>query len=265
MTDQLEAVKERIKRDVLPALFIDPDRIGAYGQATAGADKDGVSRIDPMAELSALLEEAPVTRLASLLGDIVTKLAEADPKKLTKQPTRIQRFLGAGVEVRVRYQAARATLDTMIVDAAVHAQSVRDAVTKLDALTASYGSEVLTLRAHIDAGREYLAENPDAGRPRAGGKDFENVRERFARKLANMATLFASHEMSQTQMALTRAQAVDMLDRFDQTTTVLVPVWRQHTLALASSKNLDPMMLKSATKAHEALMRSLSDSLAELS
>jgi RecA/RadA recombinase len=67
--------------------------------------------------------------------------------------------------------------------------------------------------------------------------------------------------MSVTQMMLTRAQAVDMLDRFTETSSVLVPVWRQHTLALISTKSMSPSMVAEASKAHQALMRSLSQSL----
>jgi hypothetical protein len=62
-------------------------------------------------------------------------------------------------------------------------------------------------------------------------------------------------------MKLTRAQALDMLDRFGETSSVLVPVWRQHTLALITTTNMSPAMVEEATKAHRALMRSLSSSL----
>lgn len=63
------------------------------------------------------------------------------------------------------------------------------------------------------------------------------------------------------QMKLARAQAVDMLDRFTETVSVLVPVWRQNTLALITTKNMSPELIASATRAHQELMRNLSSSL----
>jgi len=41
-----------------------------------------------------------------------------------------------------------------------------------------------------------------------------------------MATLLASNEMGIIQMRMTRAQAVDMLDRYNEAVKVMVPVWR---------------------------------------
>jgi len=67
--------------------------------------------------------------------------------------------------------------------------------------------------------------------------------------------------MSLLQMKLTKAQALDMQDRFNETISVLVPVWRQHTLALITNGKMSPAMVAEATKAHSALMKSLADSL----
>lgn len=141
------------------------------------------------------------------------------------------------------------------------AQRVKDTLTSIEALIKSHGMETQRLRRLIQAGREYLDENPQVGVASTGELQFDKPRERFARKLANLATLLASHEMSVTQMMLTRAQAVDMLDRFTETSSVLVPVWRQHTLALITTKSMSPSMVAEASKAHQALMRSLSQSL----
>jgi len=62
-------------------------------------------------------------------------------------------------------------------------------------------------------------------------------------------------------MKLSRAQAVDLLDRFQETVTVLVPVWRQHALALLTTKHMSPAMIAAASKAHQDLLASLADSL----
>lgn len=43
---------------------------------------------------------------------------------------------------------------------------------------------------------------------------------------------------------------MDMLDRFTETSSVLVPVWRQHTLALITTKSMSPSMVAEASKEH---------------
>lgn len=244
---------EDVKATEVPKVFGDTSLIGSYGSTEAGSKA--------MTAYSDLMEGSPVTRLAEKIGEIVAKLADADPRRVAKKPTWVERFTGQNVETHVRYQVARKQLDELLLDAESIAQRVRDTLTALDALLTSYRDEVQHLTAHIQAGRDYLNENPDAGKPAPGSLEFDNPRERFARKLANLATLQASHEMSVTQMKLTRAQAVDMLDRFHETVAVLVPVWRQHTLALLTSKSMNPSMVAEATKAHQALMRSLAQSM----
>src|SRR5690606_38531345 len=111
-------------------------------------------------------------------------------------------------------------------------QSVADTVDAIGQLIDSHQHEVVALKLYIQAGREFLDENPLVGAVQAGDMEFDRPRERLARKLANLSTLVASHELSVNQMKLSRAQAVDMLDRFRETVSILVPVWRQHTLTL---------------------------------
>ncbi|HGY1948805.1 TPA: toxic anion resistance protein [Escherichia coli] len=243
----------QLKREVLPALFAAPASIGEYGAGLSGADS--------LNELSNLMETGAVSALAEKIGQIVAKLADADPRKIAEKPTWFQKVLGSEIERRVKYQVARKTLDGLLDEAEGVAQRVRDTLRALDGMLATHAGEVARLQAYIQAGREFLDENPEAGAVQAGAIEFDKPRERFARKLANLATLMSSHEMSVTQMKLTRAQAVDMLDRFSETAMVLVPVWRQHTLALITTKNMNPAMVAEATKAHQALMRSLSQSL----
>lgn len=244
---------EEVKANEVPKVFRDTNLIGAYGNA----ERSGKAT----SAFSDLMEGSPVSKLAQKIGEIVSQLADADPQRVSKKPTWLERFTGKSVEAHVLYQVARKRLDVLLEEAEGIAQNVRDTLTALDALLANHRSEVLRLNAFVQAGREYLSENPEAGVPQAGSLEFDNPRERFVRKLANLATLQASHEMSEAQMKLTRAQAVDMLDRFEETVAVLVPVWRQHSLALLTTQNMNPDMVSEATKAHQALLRSLSQSM----
>ena len=154
----------------------------------------------------------------------------------------------------------------MLKNTASIAEGVYDTLTAIDKLITQHHQEVATLGVHIQAAREYLSELPPKPATSASENDvtqFDRPKERFARKVANLAALEASHQMSLMQLKLTQAQAIDMLDRFNETTRVLVPVWRQHTMVLLSSSKMSPEMMAQANTAHEALMKSLSTSLAE--
>jgi len=244
---------ERLKETVLPAIFRDPAAIGKYGENR--------SEKENLQELSDFMESGTVSALAIKIGEIVTKLMDADPQRMTQKTTWYDRLIGRDVERQVRYQVAHKALDELLGEAEGVAQGVRDSLCALDEILANHAIEAERLRMHIQAGREFLDENPQAGMVDAGSLEFDRPRERFARKLANLATLLSSHEMSVAQMNLTRAHAVDMLDRFHETSSVLVPVWRQHTWALLTTQNMSPVMVEAATKAHEALKRSLSKNL----
>lgn len=242
-----------LKADVLPALFAgDASAIGEYG---------GGGSAVALNEFSNLMETGPVSALADRISGIVAKLSEADPQRIAKPANWLERVMGSAIERQVKYTAARKSLDKQIEDTEAVAQRVRDTISMLSKMIAAHVEEAKKLNIHIQAGREFLEENPGVGRVLDGDMQFDRPRERFARKLANLATLLASHEMSVMQMKLTRASAVDMLDRFSETVSVLVPVWRQHTLSLLTAKHMDQQMVAEASKAHQALMRSLSSSL----
>lgn len=245
----------QLKND-LPILFDQPAHIGLYGV--------GEIQTDELDQYSNLMEAGAVSELAKIIGEIVKKLAEADPQEMAKAPSWFERLLGGEVERRVRYQVARKSLSVLLDDAEVVAQNVRDTLTTINSMIVSYREEAQRLEVCIQAGREFLSENPEAGAVADDALQFDRPRDRFARKLANLATLLSSHHMSITQMQLTRAQAVDMLDRFNETATVLVPVWRQHTLALITTQKMSPQMVSAATESHQRLMRSLSKTLEEI-
>lgn len=249
----MNVVVSQLKASVLPALFQgDAAAIGEYGGSGAAL---------ALGEYSDLMEAGAVSALADAIGVIVSTLSAADPQQISKPVSWLDRFMGGAIERQAKYTAARKSLETQIESAEGVAQRVRDTVTVISKMIDANSAEVESLEAFIRAGREFLDENPDAGRVADGDMQFDRPRERFARKLANLATLLASHEMSVMQMKLTRANAVDMLDRFSETVSVLVPVWRQHTLSLLTAKSMDPRLVAEATKAHQALMRSLANSL----
>lgn len=242
-----------LKATVLPELFENTSLIGEYGSSRQFIDK--------MDELSNLMESGSVGALASKIAEILTGLSDASPEQITKAPTWLQRLTGAQVEKQVRYQVARKGLEELIEEAEGHAQGVRDTLVAINKLISGNEQEVEELRVFIQAGTEYLQEFPEAGVLAGDDLSFDKPRERFARKLANLQTLLSSHQMSVAQMKLSRTQALGMLDRFGETVTLLVPVWRQNTLALIQTKHMSPAMVKAAAEAHRKLMQSFADSL----
>jgi len=243
-----------LKSVEIPALLVsrETDAIGQFGRL---ADSDALE------EASNLLEANATGRLASGIEGIVSVLAMANPERVGASPSFVDRLLGRHIERSVRYQHARESLDARIYDADVHADFVRQAINAINKLIALHEHEVAWISAHLEAGRQFLDENADAGVVMDQVLQFERPRERFVRKLGNLATLLASHEMSLAQMKMAKAQAVSMLDSYHETVRVLVPVWRQHTLALITAKNMSPEMVRAASTAHRALMASLAGAL----
>lgn len=197
---------EQIKKQVLPELFANPAKLGEYGGSLKSSET--------VTHLSDLMERGAASGLASLIAEVLSSMAKASPEQIAKKPGSLDRFLGGAVERQVQYQTARKRLETQLADAEALAQGVRDTVTYIDHMIGAHAQEAEALRLYIQAGREFLEENPTVGVAKEGELTFDRPRERLARKLANMATLLASHELSINQMKLSRAQALDMLDRF---------------------------------------------------
>jgi Toxic anion resistance protein (TelA) len=243
-----------IKSNLIPQCFANTSTIGEFAKGIVSSER--------LKEAHALLEQAPVSRLARHLEHVLLLLSGADPRKVAKPATWYERFTGKALEAQVAYLGSRKSIDIHLDESNESAVAVRSAIDAMDQLIASHQSEVFQLAAYIQAAQEYLQENPLAGlsvKQDAGDQtlDFDKPRERFARKVANLATLLSSHELSITQMRLTRAQAIDLLDRFEETITVLIPVWRQNNLAVASMAEMTPEMVAKASAAHEALKKSL--------
>lgn len=244
---------DKIKRTAVAAVFENTSEIGKYG-ASEGA-------LQIMNNYNLMMEGSSVSKLADLLAKIVQALEAADPQNVKNKPGFFQRLLGKDIETEVRYKVARKQLDQMLQEAENVSKEVKVTVAGIDAILRTHASERALISNHLEAGRQYLAEHPEAGQPDAQSLEFDNARERFERKLANLATLLASHDMSGVQMRMTRAQAVDMLDRFGEATQILVPVWRQNVLINLSGQAVTPEMIRQAEKAHKALTESIQKSV----
>lgn len=245
---------ESLKLFILPDLLgKDSHQIGSYGENVF--DSKGLDAF------SDLMEQGGIGALAASISEIVARLSDADPQIITRKPSWLQQFVGKDIEQRLRYQEARASLEKLLEKSDKQALDLRMLLVEIAKMIQEHDQEIANINLYLTAGREFLEENPTAGIPQESTLVFDHPRERFARKLANLATLQTSYEMSIYQLKMARAQAIDMLDRYQEVSTVLVPVWRQHTLSILNSKQLSPEMVTKATQAHEALLDSLRKSL----
>lgn len=243
---------ETLKTRIIPELFRRPADIGTYGASPAPG-----KNID---RLSELLEQGSASKLAARIEEIVRDLIAADPQTIARKPSAFARFMGKDLEQELLYRHARKHLDEKIESTADLVAHLRAVLHQMSEIESSLEAESNHLRLCIDAGKAYLTENPQAGIPDSD-LEYDRPRERFARKLTNLAALLASHEMSIQQIRLAKAQAIDMLDRYHEIITTLLPVWRQHTLALITTRHMSAELISKATQAHAALMDSLQKSL----
>lgn len=206
------------------------------------------------------LESSPVGRLASLMAEILHALDGADPRRLAKKPGFFTKLTGGHLHMAATVAVSKDALEIKISDADPVAAELEHFLANVDASIDAFRAGTMKLTAQLEAGRAYLRDNPEAGKPQETHQ-FDNPRERFSRRLTNMATLVASNEMTEHQLRLSKAQALDMLDRYREIREVLLPVWRQHQLAMANQRLLDPISATKAIQAHEAMQRAVAETL----
>lgn len=241
-----------LKTEVLPALFVDTARIGSYGGEDGGATV--------LSALSAKLENSPVSVLHQQIGAVIDGLNGAHPQKVLRKSTWFSRLMGNEIEVNIRYQVSRMELEQRVKAAQLTAEAVRTLIGEIESTIAASAAQIAELRTCVQAGREYLAEHPQAGVP-TEALAFDNPRERFARRVTNLALLLQSSEAEVVQLGIARANAIGMLDRFTETCTVLLPVWRSNIVGLLNNADVSSEKIAAATKAHDDLMKSLDRSV----
>lgn len=226
------------------------EMIGQYGQQPVS----GNERANTFASL---MLNSPVNALASTMAGIVLQLDDADPRLITQKQSWLKKLTGASLETRVRYQFSRQRLEELLNEAEQQAVQVEAVIGGLNRLLEDHRAESQKLRLLVAAGKHYLEKNPSAGKAAQRGVVVDNPRERFARRLTNIAALLTSHQMEQTQLELARAQAIDLLDRYYEVSKVLVPLWRSHTMTVMNNEHNSPEAIAAANQAHAALRANL--------
>ncbi|KGH30791.1 hypothetical protein [Comamonas testosteroni] len=252
MMDSIEVITS----EQIPELFRNPLGIGDFGKLVRDPEID--------VKLDKLLGSNPSAGLARSIRGVVMCLEDADPKAISEKPSKWSRFTGLAQTKRVRFEVAKINMDQLLNAATKEAALVRDVIDVIESLCSTYGAEAQIISNHIEAGQKYLAQTPDS----QGGAlafDLETSRERFSRRLINLQAMQVSHAQTGQQLQLLKYQLIDVLDRFDETAQVLVPLWRQNMLGLGVQNHVTGEQLAMAIQAHENLRKSFADNLKSIS
>ena len=208
--------------------------------------------------LAGLLGESLTDRLASLIAKLLRLLSDADPAKVINNPSWLQRITGNYLEASINYLKARQGIDTLLEETETVATRLEVLLVEINKQQRQLHIEIAGLRLHIAAGRLYMARDPCSPSSQVKAYGFDNAGERFARRLTNLTALLASHEMTAVQLDMAYTQTADLLARYYESSHVLVPIWREHTLTLQLSKKNTPIQRRLAQQAYQALKNNLS-------
>ena len=243
---------ELITEKTIPALMLNPMLIGEYGKFQADKARDGV--------IDRLLGVSPSTGLSESIRSVVLCLVDADPKTVSHKPGFWSKFTGSADAGRVRFEVAKGSIETLLANATKEADRVRTIVASIDGLIQQLLEETVFIELHVQAAHQFMASGgrgEDATRQAANGYELETVKERFYRRVLSLQALNLSFSQTIEQLRLLKHQLIDVLDRFDETSQVLLPLWRQSMLALGLQQHATGEQLHRAIHAHETLRKSL--------
>lgn len=239
---------ESIKREAHNKINLsDSSMIASYGSIP---DDKGTN------ELLDLAQASPVTVLAKCLEDIAKMLSGANPNVLKETPGLLSSFTGAHLAKVVRFESANKSVEVLLMDAERVSKNAKELTVGLKRSLETHLQELAWIKAHHAAGREYIEGNPSAGSTQSL-LDIGNPRERFEKRLQNLATLIHSKEMHTLQINLVISNAEQIVDRFHQVKDLLVPIWKQRVQTLKYGVNNSVDVINSANRAHADLVDGL--------
>lgn len=199
-----------------------------------------------------------VSSVSVTITGLVKSLEKADPILALKRQKKgfIARFIGQDVVQQVEYVRATEGIDSQLDEVPARIKWLERIVHELDKDFRVLLGVQKQLKVHLAAGQLYLEENPNAGIEGASNYGLSSPRDRFSKRLQNLAVLLASNDTTLHQIQLLQANSINMLDRLHEITTVLIPSWRSHRLGLYVNDQ-DYAAIQEATQAHEALIDSL--------
>lgn len=199
-----------------------------------------------------------VSSVSATVTGLVKALEKADPEIALKRQKKsfIARFIGSDVVQQVEYVRSTEGIDSQLDEVPARVQRLELIVHELDKDYRDLLDVQKHLKVHLAAGQLHLEENPGAGIEGANNYGLSSPRDRFIKRMQNLAVLLASNSTTLHQIQLLQANSINMLDRLHEITTVLIPSWRSHRLGLYVNDQ-DYAAIQEATHAHETLIESL--------
>jgi len=244
--ERTPAVIERVEAIAASIDLMDTLNVGRYG-APRGSDYDIGHE-----------HNAAVEGISSAIKSLVSSLESADPQLALKRKKRgfIALFTGQDAVQKVKYVQATEGIDHQLSEVPVRIERLEVIVRVLDDDYRALLDGQKELKAHLVAGQWFLEDNPDAGSEGSNAYGLSSPRDRFSKRLQNLAALLTSNDATLHQIQLLQANSINMIDRLHEITTVLVPSWRAHRMGLYVNDQ-DYASIREATQAHEALVDSL--------
>lgn len=199
-----------------------------------------------------------VEGISSAITGLVHSLEKANPKLALKRKKSgfIARFIGQDAVQKVEYLKATQSIDEQLSAVPVRIKRLEGIVRGLDANYQSLLDTQTRLKAHIVAGQLFLEKNPNAGAEESNAYGLRSARDRFSKRLQDLAVLLTSNASTLHQFRLMQANSINLIDRLHEITSVLIPSWRSHRMALYVNDQ-DYEGIAEATQAHDALVESL--------
>ena len=134
-------------------------------------------------------------------------------------------FTGVELEREITFDAVCAQIETSAESGIDETDTLAQLVDNLRDEHKALGADLAALELDMQAGKVLLGTGDDAAKFSAAvGPD---GLDRFARKLANLSAMLTALQLTRAQYLVAMQHAKEMLDRFDEIKTLLVPLWYQ--------------------------------------
>lgn len=189
------------------------------------------------ARMAAALDHAAAAALVARLDELRRALQADDPRSSRRGVGLFGRLMGHDVQAESEAAGLRARMGTLVVAADRSAEALEARGAVLQGLQDEAAASVAGLGAVIARARDWLDAHPEAGAS-ADGTAPQGIlppRAGLERRLEQLATVQATRELGARQLALLRAQDLELLARYRRIRDVLLPAWRQQALAGAGA------------------------------
>lgn len=199
----------------------------------------GEEALDPglEARLQAALDPAPAAALVQCLDRLRRALQAHDPRQARRGVGLIGRLMGRDVQAESEALALRERMGTLVAAADRSALALERREGARRQLQGEVAAAIAALDAVVARARAWL----DANRSVDGAN--------LERRLAQLATVQATRELTARQLALLQVQDLELLARYRRIRDVLLPAWRQQALAEAGRRGRDCAMAADRTRA----------------